>query len=518
MTTRFFHFLVDLFLLTIPWFKEINPYLIGFVLFILLVIPLLAIICLLCLPEHSVSYLNKFATGFSAIQLILCLPLLLLFYQEPYFGTIHLTLAKFSLGFLSFQYALGIDGISLWFVVLNAFMTHLCIIYTWNFDLIERKRFFLLIFITSFSLLNFFLAADIVLLYIAFESVLIPLFLMIGLYGSRFRRIHAAYQFVFYTLIGSFFMLLAIIYIFNRTGTTLLPELNYFNFSLTEEKSLWLAIAIALAVKIPLPPLHIWLPEAHVEAPTVGSVLLAAVVLKMGGYGVIRVLMPLFPLASVYYQAIVFMICALGMTYASLTALRQNDIKKIIAYSSVVHMAYATAGLFSFNVLTICPSIYAMICHGIISGGLFFSMGCLYDRYQTRDLRYYGSLYHFSKLLSFSFFFFLLANIAFPGTANFPAELGIFVGLFTENMIVAFLFSPALVLNGAYNIWLITRLLFGPYLPETSIYKEAFDLTLREKIVLGSLWYSTLILGIFPGFFLSYLEFPVRTLTYGMFQ
>lgn len=518
MLTKFFHILVDAFLLTIPWFKEINPYLIGFVLFIHLVTPILACLSLLFQPEHSASQINKVATSFSAIQLILCLLLLLLFYQEPYFGTIHLSLAKFSLGFFSFQYVLGIDGISLWFIILNSFITHLCVIYTWNFDLAERKRFFFLIFLTSFSLINFFLASDLFLLYIAFESVLIPLFLMIGLYGSRFRRIHAAYQFVFYTLIGSFFMLFAIIYIYNRTGTTLLLYLNHFIFSVTEEKCLWLAIGIALAVKIPLPPLHIWLPEAHVEAPTVGSVLLAAVVLKMGGYGIIRVLMPLFPIASVYYQSIVFTICALGMTYAAFTALRQNDIKKIIAYSSVVHMAYATAGLFSFNVLTICPSIYAMLCHGIISGGLFFSMGCLYDRYQTRDLRYYGSLYHFSRLLSFSFFFFLLANIAFPGTANFPAELGIFVGLFAENMAIAFLFSPALVLNGAYNIWLATRLLFGPYSPETTVYKQAFDLSFREKLVLGPLWVSTIILGIFPGFFLSYLEFPVRTLTFGMFN
>jgi proton-translocating NADH-quinone oxidoreductase chain M len=363
-----------------------------------------------------------------------------------------------------------------------------------------------------FCLINFFLAADLMLLYIYFESVLVPLYIIIVLYGSRSRRIHAAYQFFFYTLIGSFFMLLGIMYIYTQTHTTLLAELPGYDFSFTEEKILWAMFAFALAIKIPLVPLHIWLPEAHVEAPTIGSVILAAVVLKMGGYGIIRILLPIFPAASIYYQNFVFTICIVGMLYAAFTALRQNDIKRIIAYSSVVHMSYTTLGLFSFNVLSISSSIFGMIAHGFIAGGLFFTLGMLYDRYQTRNLSNYASLYHFSKSLSFSFFFLLLANVAFPGTANFPSELGIFIGLFDTNPLVPLLLMPGLILNGAYNIWLGTRLIFGPFSPNSTVYKNANLLNDKEKIVLYSIWGAVLLMGFFPFIITFSLELPVRIL------
>jgi proton-translocating NADH-quinone oxidoreductase chain M len=396
--------------------------------------------------------------------------------------------------------------------MLTSLMVVLCVVYTWDYNPKDLKGFFILIFVTSFSLINFFLASDIFLFYLAFESVLIPLFLMIGLYGSRERRIHAAYQFFFYTLIGSFFMLIAIMYIFNRTGTTLFIFLNKFPFTFTEQIYLWAAFAFALAVKIPLPPLHIWLPEAHVEAPTVGSVLLAAVVLKMGGFGIIRILIPILPQATLYCQSIVFTICILGMTYAAFTAVRQLDIKKIIAYSSVVHMAYCTLGLFSFSNLTISSSVLGMFAHGLISGGLFFCVGCLYDRYQTRDLHSYGALIHFSPILAGTFFVLFISNMAFPGTANFPAEVGIFIGLFLESTTLTILLFLGLVLNGVYNIWLSTRLIFGPYSSKSMVYNKAFDLTFKEKLILYTLWLWIILLGLFPGNFLSHLDFYVRAL------
>lgn len=493
--------------LLLPWVEYINSILIGFILLLVIATPILAIILLLLQRNDSMSWINNIAFLFSSTQLFFSIFILFFFWIQPFYGTIHLFLGRYDLGGFNFNFVLGIDGLSAWFVILTTLTIHLCIIYTANFDLKERKRYFILLFISSFCLVIFFLALDIFLFYIAFESVLIPLFLMIGYYGSRERRIHASLQFVFYTLIGSFFMLFAIMYIYDVTHTTLFTQINAKVFTITEQRFLWAAFAIALAVKIPLVPIHIWLPEAHVEAPTVGSVLLAAVVLKMGGFGIIRILLGIFYDASYYFQSLVFTLGIVGLTYAALTALRQNDIKKIIAYSSVVHMGYATLGLFSFNVLTISSSILAMLAHGLISGGLFFSMGCLYDRYQTRDLRSYGALNHFSPLLAWSFFFLLISNVAFPGTANFPAELGIFIGLFLESWLLTILLVPGLVFNGTYNIWLATRLIFGPYNEGNAIYSKALDLTIREKFILGFIWNSVMFMGIFLVFLLLILFF-----------
>jgi len=348
---------------------ETSWVLFAFAISVFLLAPLVAIIHIaladLYAPFHQRTFrMRNVALQYSLLIVFftVCFGILALALGE---GVIHASYefvaGTIGLGTFSFNLAFKFDGISYSFILLTAFINLLCVIYTLYFEETELKRILLLIFITSLCLFHFFLAADIFLLYIYFESVLIPLFLIIGLYGSRERRIHAAYQFFFYTLIGSFLMVLSIIYIHDLIGSTLLSDIKHYAFSFDEEKYLWLAFAFALAVKVPLVPLHVWLPEAHVEAPTIGSVILAAVVLKMGGYGAIRVLLECFPLASIYYQSAVFTVCTLGMIYAALTALRQIDIKKIIAYSSVVHMSYATLGLFCFDELGLSGAILAML-------------------------------------------------------------------------------------------------------------------------------------------------------------
>jgi len=324
---------------------------------------------------------------------------------------------------------------------------------------------------------------------------------MIGLFGSRQRRIHAAYQLFFFTLLGSFTMLIAIGYIYIQTGSTSLFYLDHCLFQVKIERILFFLFFIPLAVKIPLVPFHIWLPEAHVEAPTIGSVVLAALILKLAGFGILRILIPLCSTnGSVFhFQPYVFTICILGTLFAAFTALRQVDIKKIIAYSSVVHMSYATLGLFSNNVLAIMSSIHAMFCHGVISAGLFFVVGSLYVRYTSRELIDFRGLIVSSPRLGFVTFFFLLSNLAFPVTGNFPAELGIFLALVHENLLISLLLIIPLILNGVYNIWLATRLCFGNA-PKSTIQNKVNDLSNDEMLI----FYSFILLIIWLCFGASY--------------
>ena len=358
--------------------------------------------------------------------------------------------------------------------------------------------------IAAFSVL------DLLLFYIFFESVLIPMFLIIGVWGSRERKIRAAYQFFLYTLIGSLLMLLAILLIYCQAGTTDLQILYTTSFSETRELILWLAFFASFAVKVPMLPVHIWLPEAHVEAPTAGSVILAGILLKLGTYGFLRFSIPLFPFASIFFTPLIETLSILAIVYSSLTTLRQVDLKKIIAYSSVAHMNFVTLGLFSLNPQGIEGAVLLMLAHGLVSPALFLLVGFLYDRHKTRLLRYYGGCGRSMPLFATLFLFFTMANISLPGTANFIGEFLVFVGAFRSNTFVATIATSGMVLGAAYGLWLCNRLLYGfpkPY------YMSAFaDLSRREFFLLLPFVVMVFFLGIAPDLVLDVMRPSIANL------
>ena len=340
-----------------------------------------------------------------------------------------------------------------------------------------------------------------------FESVLIPMFLIIGIWGSRTRKIKAAFQFFLFTLVGSLFMLLAIFSILFEAGTLDFQILNTISFTIERQLFLWFAFFLSFSVKIPMVPVHIWLPEAHVEAPTAGSVLLAGILLKLGSYGFLRFSLNLFPYASLYFAPLIFVLSILAIFYTSCITLRQIDLKKIIAYSSVAHMAFVTLGVFSANFYGIQGSIIIMISHGFISSALFLCIGVLYDRHHTRLLKYYSGLSQVMPLFSFLFCFFSLANLGLPGFSSFVGEFLTLLGVFHKNITVAFLASFGMILGTSYSLWLCNRLIFGP-LNNLYIF-EYKDLNKREFSLFIPLIIGSLILGIYPEIFLEPLHLSI---------
>lgn len=359
----------------------------------------------------------------------------------------------------------------------------------------------LMLLITELLLINVFTVLDLFFFYIFFEAVLIPMFILIGVWGSRQRKIHAAYQFFFYTLFGSILMLLGIIIIYSQTGTTDIQILAQTHFEESKQLFLWLAFFASFSVKVPMVPVHIWLPEAHVEAPTAGSVILAGVLLKLGTYGIIRFMLPLFPYANVYFTPLVLTMATLAVIYSSCTTIRQIDLKKIIAYSSVAHMNFALLGLFTDNSLGLEGSLYLMLAHGIVSSALFLSIGVLYDRYHTRNILYYGGLTAVMPLFSIFFLLFTLANIGMPGTVNFVGEFLVLLGVFQHNTLVAILAATSMVLGAVYSIWLYNRLVFGQI--RVKVLLLFSDLTRREFYIFLPLALLTLIFGVCPNLILN---------------
>ena len=393
------------------------------------------------------------------------------------------------------NYKVGIDGVSILFVVLTTFITPLCVISV-NYSIRRRlKDFLIAILIMESLMLGVFCSLDLVIFYLFFEGGLIPMFLIIGVWGGS-RRVYSAFKFFLYTLLGSVLMLVAIISIYWINGTTDIVQLYELGIDRKYQNLLWLAFFSSFAVKTPMWPVHTWLPDAHVEAPTAGSVLLAAILLKMAGYGFIRFSIGLFPDASVYFTPLIFSLSLVAIIYTSLVALMQEDMKKLIAYSSVAHMGYVTLGIFTFNEQGLQGSIIQMISHGLISAALFLCVGVVYERTQTRFINDYGGLVSIMPRYSIVFMIFTLGAVGLPGTSGFIGEFLILMGAFKINFLVATIASFGVILAAAYMLWLYKRLIFGNLINEKLL--KILDLRRHEIIILWLLAIPSLFFGFYP--------------------
>jgi NADH-quinone oxidoreductase subunit M len=408
-----------------------------------------------------------------------------------------------------FEWALGIDGIALMLIMLSVFLMPLCILASWS--AIEKRvpEYMAAFLLMEALMIGVFSAQDLFLFYIFFEAGLIPMYLIIGIWGGG-ERIYASYKFFLYTLLGSVLMLVAMLWMAQAAGTTFIPTLMEFDFPAQAQTWLWLAFFASFAVKMPMWPVHTWLPDAHVQAPTAGSVILAGVLLKMGGYGFLRFSLPMFPEASAQLVWIVFGLSMIAVVYTSLVALVQTDMKKLIAYSSVAHMAFVTIGLFAFNRQGIEGAIMVMLAHGLVSGALFLCVGVIYDRLHTREIDRYGGLANNMPMYGLFFMLFTMASVGLPGTANFVGEFLALVGAYEASSWVAAVATTGIILGAAYMLWLYRRVVFG-----TSNNADAAampDLTAREWLILAPIAAATLWMGVYPESFMKPMRADVGTL------
>ncbi|NVP58046.1 NADH-quinone oxidoreductase subunit M [Mycoplana rhizolycopersici] len=392
-------------------------------------------------------------------------------------------------------YHLGIDGISMLFVILSTFLMPFCVLASWNSIEKRLKEYMIAFLVLEVFMVGVFVSLDIVLFYVFFEAGLIPMFIIIGVWGGK-DRVYASYKFFLYTLLGSVLMLLAIMAMYWQAGTTSIPELLAYGFPEQMQTWLWLAFFASFAVKMPMWPVHTWLPDAHVQAPTAGSVILAGILLKLGGYGFLRFSLPMFPLASDYFAPFVFTLSVVAIIYTSLVALVQEDIKKLIAYSSVAHMGYVTMGIFAANEQGVQGALFQMLSHGIVSGALFLCVGVVYDRLHTREISAYGGLVNNMPKYAVAFMIFTMANVGLPGTSGFVGEITTLLGAFRANTWVAFFATSGVVLSAAYALWLYRRVIFGPL--EKESLKALLDLSGREKAILYPLVALTIFFGVYP--------------------
>ena len=473
-----------------------------------LIFPVFGILLLLFIPSSKKKLLKVIALNFSCFSFISSL-LLWGFFQKSA-GSFQFVIKFFWLPNLNLNFTIGVDGISLFFILLTTLLIPLCLLTSWNSVNLNLKEFLIAFLFLDFLLIGTFCILDLLLFYIFFESVLIPMFLIVGIWGSRERKILASYYFFLYTLLGSVMMLLSILYIYYQVGSSDYEVLLTFSFSKIEQKFLWFTFFLAFASKVPMIPVHLWLPEAHVEAPTAGSVILAGVLLKLGTYGFIRFSLCLFPKASFFFAPLVYMIAAIGIIYTSFTAIRQTDFKRIIAYTSIAHMNLVILGIFSFNSIGLEGAILQSLSHGFVASALFLIIGIVYDRYRTRIVQYYGGLAIVMPIYITIFLFFTMANISFPGTSSFVGEFLILVGSFKVNTTITVLGATGIIIGGAYSLWLLNRIAFGNL--KTQYINKFLDLSFREFILFVPLILGTLIIGIYPEIFLSSLHMSVNNL------
>ncbi|GMM94432.1 NADH-quinone oxidoreductase subunit M [Qipengyuania sp. MTN3-11] len=411
--------------------------------------------------------------------------------------------------FAGFAYALGIDGIALMLIMLSVFLMPICILASW--DSIDRRvgEYMAAFLLMEVLMLGVFMAQDLFLFYIFFEAGLIPMYLIIGVWGGD-NRIYASYKFFLYTLLGSVLMLIAMLWMVNAAGTTDIPTLMQFDFPPQAQTWLWLAFFASFAVKMPMWPVHTWLPDAHVQAPTAGSVILAGVLLKLGGYGFIRFSLPMFPEASAQFIWLVFGLSMVAVIYTSLVALVQHDMKKLIAYSSVAHMAIVTAGLFAFNVQGLEGAMIMMLSHGLVSGALFLCVGVIYDRLHTREIDRYGGLSINMPKYALFFLFFTMASIGLPGTSGFVAEFVSLAGVYQVSTWATLVLTTGIILGAGYMLYLYRRVAFG--IQKNADAAAMPDLTAREWIMLGPIAAAVLWMGIYPESFMAPMRQDIAAL------
>lgn len=468
---------------------------------IIFLVQITTVAALYFVSPHDRNTLKFIGISSSGVVLILSCVVVCCFDCNFYYFQ-NITSYKTCVNVLNIDFSFGLDGISILFFFLSSLLIFLCVVFVLDTDLLKESIIFLSVINTC--LLLIFSSLDLIIFYVFFEAVLIPMSLLIGIWGSRERKVRAFYLLFFYTLVGSLFMLLGILYLITKTGTSSLEYLLSWNFTFNEQCWLWLAFFVSFASKVPVFPFHIWLPEAHVEAPTIGSVLLAGIMLKLGIYGLIRVSLNLFPDACLFFSPFVYVLGVTGVIYASFCAIRQTDMKRIVAYSSIAHMNLVILGTFSFNVIGLEGCILQSISHGFVSSAMFFIIGVLYERYHSRFVYYYGGLVHTMPIYSIVFLIFTMANIALPGTSSFVGEFLLLTGIYSTNTPSSIAGATGIMLCGGYSLWLYNRVIFGSL--KVNYTKKFQDINFREFTVLLPLGLFVFIGGIYPVFFLNFIH------------
>jgi len=410
---------------------------------------------------------------------------------------------------LGIHYRMGVDGISVWFVLLSTFLTPLCVLASWESIRSHVKEYMIAFLVLETMMVGMFCALDFVVFYLFFEGVLIPMFLIIGVWGGP-RRIYAAFKFFLFTLAGSVLMLIAVLTFYVVVGTTDIQTLMQARIDPSLQYWLWLAFFASFAVKVPMWPVHTWLPDAHVEAPTAGSVILAGVLLKMGAYGFLRFSLPMLPEASLFFQPLIFTLSVVAIIYTSLVALAQEDMKKLVAYSSVAHMGFVTIGIFTVSVQGVEGALFQMLSHGIISAALFLCVGVVYDRIHSRDIARYGGLVHRMPAYALVFMVFTLGALGLPGTSGFIGEFLSLLAAYQTNRLLAVLASIGVVLGAVYMLWLYRRVMLGVL--EKEELKSILDLNRREVAIFTPLVVLVLWMGIYPEYFLGFMHVSANNL------
>jgi NADH-quinone oxidoreductase subunit M len=473
--------------------------------------PLLGAALIAFLPREAVRNARWIALWTTLIVFAVSLPLWVYFDSSS--ATFQFVEEHAWLG--SIKYKMGVDGISILFVILTTFLMPICILASWD-SIEERVHEYMIAFLVlETMMIGVFAALDLMLFYLFFEAGLIPMFLIIGVWGGP-RRVYASFKFFLYTLLGSVLMLLAMMAMIWHAGTSDIPALLTTQFPREMQWWLWLAFFASFAVKMPMWPVHTWLPDAHVEAPTAGSVILAGVLLKMGGYGFLRFSLPMFPLASQELAPLVFAMSVMAIIYTSLVALVQDDVKKLIAYSSVAHMGFVTMGIFTFNTQGIDGAIFQMLSHGWVSAALFLCVGVVYDRMHTREIKAYGGLVNRMPLYAAFFMVFTMANVGLPGTSGFIGEFLSLLGAFKANTWVAFLATTGVILSACYALYLYRRMIFGD-LTKPGL-RSITDVEPREIAILAPLVALTVFFGIYPSPLLDMTAASVKKLVTGYEQ